>query len=696
MRAHRRARSRSSTPTPSRCVYGRRDEGWEPRHADAPVLARLRSRLPAARQLHPDPHAPAAARALPEGRRLRRGARVLGGLGLPDPPLRSRRLPPRARGHLRVPGLRGRAAAIRATRGRRGGLPGGAAQRSTSATRARRTDAGLARVIDRLRAQVAFWYDRDRRSQGELATSASGTGPRREAAGRAGAARAARAAPAPTSSRPSGPRRTRERAASTRGSRSLAATRGTTPAREDARRDRAALNGSSQQIYASRTWKLHLFLDRLRGPRAAAVTRRVVVLAPEPIRPRMAGMGIRALELARALCRRVRRARCSSPTTPPRRRAVAGRRPAGRRRRGGLAGPRRGRGRGGRLGPRRQRLVPPGPGRPGRRGPLRSVLRREPPLRRDARRGDGAARPRDARARARPRGLLSLRLAPSSGSSTPARSTPRAGSARDNFPGDPDARGAARRRALRRARASPPPGDRAAGPPRRRRCRPTGPLVLFGGIYDWYDPELLLEAWPGDRAPPSRTRGCSSSRTRTPRRRRSASTPGRRGRARGSSIRTGGRSSSRRGCRTRRAPTSTRRRTCSSRSRPPGLETDLAFRTRLLDAAWGGVPSVSVGRGPLARGARGGGRRRSSSSAARPRSPTASSASSRIATAPATAAGRPGGSRPRARLEPGRRAARRLVPRGARGSGRLPLPPARGADCRAGSVCAAGDACVAK
>ncbi|MGH9442641.1 MAG: hypothetical protein ACRD16_10245, partial [Thermoanaerobaculia bacterium] len=31
------------------------------------------------------------------------------------------------------------------------------------------------------------------------------------------------------------------------------------------------------------------------------MTRRVVVLAPEPIRPKMAGMGIRALELAKAL-----------------------------------------------------------------------------------------------------------------------------------------------------------------------------------------------------------------------------------------------------------------------------------------------------------------------------------------------------------------------------------------------------------
>jgi glycosyltransferase involved in cell wall biosynthesis len=32
-----------------------------------------------------------------------------------------------------------------------------------------------------------------------------------------------------------------------------------------------------------------------------------------------------------------------------------------------------------------------------------------------------------------------------------------------------------------------------------------------------------------------------------------------------------------------------------------GLEADLAYRTRLLDAAWGGVPSVSVAGGALAR-----------------------------------------------------------------------------------------------
>src|SRR5262245_6849623 len=49
---------------------------------------------------------------------------------------------------------------------------------------------------------------------------------------------------------------------------------------------------------------------------------------------------------------------------------------------------------------------------------------------------------------------------------------------------------------------TPASGDRAAG--RRalglpRDAPEEGPLVLFGGIYDWYDPELLLAAWPAVR-----------------------------------------------------------------------------------------------------------------------------------------------------------------------------------------------------
>ena len=44
--------------------------------------------------------------------------------------------------------------------------------------------------------------------------------------------------------------------------------------------------------------------------------------------------------------------------------------------------------------------------------------------------------------------------------------------------------------------AEPAAGDAAAGL-RAAGVAPGGPVVLFGGIYDWYDPDLLLEAWPG-------------------------------------------------------------------------------------------------------------------------------------------------------------------------------------------------------
>ena len=96
--------------------------------ADAPVLARLRPGLPRLRELHSDPHASASARAVPEGRRVRRGARVLGGLGLPDPIVRRDSVSPRPRGHLRVPRLRGAVERAHARRRGRGGVPGRASK----------------------------------------------------------------------------------------------------------------------------------------------------------------------------------------------------------------------------------------------------------------------------------------------------------------------------------------------------------------------------------------------------------------------------------------------------------------------------------------------------------------------------------------------------------------------------------------
>jgi hypothetical protein len=141
-------------------------------------------------------------------------------------------------------------------------------------------------------------------------------------------------------------------------------------------------------------------------------------------------------------------------------------------------------------------------------------------------------------------------------------------------------------------------GDRGAG--RRQLDVPAdSPLVLFGGIYDWYEPDLLLEAWPGvlRRSPDARLLFFENPNPET--------TPQRvyaRARERARAIDPQGRSILFSPWR----PYSSRAdlyaavdllvSICSE-----GLERDLAFRTRLLDAAWGGVPSVSVAGGPLAR-----------------------------------------------------------------------------------------------
>src|SRR6266516_4697054 len=70
---------------------------------DASIFARLRSRLPSARQLHSPPHASSAAGTLRTGERIRSPGGVLGGLGLPDPAFLRDVLPPFEGGDLRVP-----------------------------------------------------------------------------------------------------------------------------------------------------------------------------------------------------------------------------------------------------------------------------------------------------------------------------------------------------------------------------------------------------------------------------------------------------------------------------------------------------------------------------------------------------------------------------------------------------------------
>jgi glycosyltransferase involved in cell wall biosynthesis len=146
--------------------------------------------------------------------------------------------------------------------------------------------------------------------------------------------------------------------------------------------------------------------------------------------------------------------------------------------------------------------------------------------------------------------------------------------------------------------AKPAAGDCEAGR-RSAGVGGTGPLVLFGGVYDWYDPELLLEAWPAilRREPAAQLLFFENPNPET--------TPQvvfRRARQRAASIDPGGRSIvfsawlpyARRadlyaGCDLLVS-------ICSE-----GLETELSYRTRLLDAAWGGVPCVTVGGGSLAR-----------------------------------------------------------------------------------------------
>jgi glycosyltransferase involved in cell wall biosynthesis len=128
---------------------------------------------------------------------------------------------------------------------------------------------------------------------------------------------------------------------------------------------------------------------------------------------------------------------------------------------------------------------------------------------------------------------------------------------------------------------------------------PAGPAVLFGGIYDWNDPSLLLEAWPLvlSREPDARLLFVDSPNPETTPQRVHAET-----RARAREIDPTGRSI----VFSRWVPYSAREDLYAAADlivsiSSEGLETDLAYRTRLLDAAWGGVPSVSVAGGALAR-----------------------------------------------------------------------------------------------
>ncbi len=122
---------------------------------------------------------------------------------------------------------------------------------------ARRTDAGLARVLDRMRSQVAFWYDRDGTSQGELKSLRDGSRRLSTALERSETARASEKARL-TAENEVVHARLAEVFVKNEEYHSLV---------DAAHVEIERLNSVLQQIYVSRTWKLHLFLDRLRGRR---------------------------------------------------------------------------------------------------------------------------------------------------------------------------------------------------------------------------------------------------------------------------------------------------------------------------------------------------------------------------------------------------------------------------------------------
>ncbi|MFN2384734.1 MAG: PIG-L family deacetylase [Thermoanaerobaculia bacterium] len=126
--------------------------------------------------------------------------------------------------------------------------------------RDRRTEAGLARVLDRLRSQVALWYGRDAVSQGELKYQ-------RESHRRLVAEVAERERRLATVEAERG-RLLGDLEAARLHASEVANDRERAEAElTEAHVEIERISSILSEIYASRTWKLHLFLDRLRGRR---------------------------------------------------------------------------------------------------------------------------------------------------------------------------------------------------------------------------------------------------------------------------------------------------------------------------------------------------------------------------------------------------------------------------------------------
>lgn len=133
-----------------------------------------------------------------------------------------------------------------------------------------RTEEGLARAFDRMRAQVAQWYERDTVSQGELKYQRESHSRLSDALARAQAR--ASTAEALEAKLVSAERRNSQLAAENELVHDRLAELFAKNEEYDLQLlgtygEIERLNGILNQIYASRTWKLHLLLDRLRGRR---------------------------------------------------------------------------------------------------------------------------------------------------------------------------------------------------------------------------------------------------------------------------------------------------------------------------------------------------------------------------------------------------------------------------------------------
>ncbi len=322
---------------------------------------------------------------------------------------------------------------------------------------------------------------------------------------------------------------------------------------------------------------------------------RIVVLAPEPIRPRMAGMGIRAVELARALHKEFD-VRLLVPNDPAEAGAVAGDVPAVRAVEGQLAAAAAGADAAVVSGHAANwwfHQLPALPVAVDLYDPFFvENLHYVPALG-----AQTAAHDHATLDLALCRGDFFLCASPEQRLFYAGALFARGRIGARNFPVDPT---------LSRLMATVPfgvPAEPSAGNREEGRralnLDPAGPLVLFGGIYDWYEPDLLLEAWPGIvlRHPDARLLFFENPNPQ--------STPQRacaRARELSRAIDPQGRTilfspwlpyASRADLY---AACDLLVSICS-----PGLETDLSFRTRMLDAAWGGLGSLSVGGGALAR-----------------------------------------------------------------------------------------------